>query len=119
MTDGQKLVAIKLLHTVVWGFFASLIFYTLYCGLFDRVSYLTWWAIGLVLLEAFVLLFNHWYCPLTIVARRYSDSERDNFDIFLPEWLARHNKWIFSILFGLGVLLVLLRSLDIDWHAQD
>lgn len=35
-----------------------------------------------------------------MVARRYSDSQRANFDIYLPEWLARHNKTIYSVIMG-------------------
>ncbi|MBK9273621.1 MAG: hypothetical protein IPM49_03670 [Flavobacteriales bacterium] len=35
-----------------------------------------------------------------VVARRYSDSQRANFDIYLPEWLARHNKTIYSVIMG-------------------
>lgn len=45
-------------------------------------------------------------CPLTLIARKYSRSTKDNFDIFLPEWLARHNKLIFPLLYALGVVLV-------------
>jgi hypothetical protein len=30
----------------------------------------------------------------------------DNFDIFLPEWLARHNKLVFGTIFALGELLL-------------
>jgi hypothetical protein len=33
------------------------------------------------------------------VAARYTDDRRDNFDIYLPLWLARHNKLIFGWLF--------------------
>jgi hypothetical protein len=28
-------------------------------------------------------------CPLTGIAARYTDDRRDNFDIYLPPWLAR------------------------------
>ena len=40
-------------------------------------------------------------CPLTIVARRYSDSQLPNFDIYLPIWLARYNKHIYGVLLAL------------------
>jgi hypothetical protein len=49
------------------------------------------------------------YCPLTVIARKYSDSQQDNFDIFLPNWLAKYNKLIFTSIFILGVILVLFR----------
>ena len=55
-----------------------------------------------------VLALNRWTCPLTPVAARYTDDRSDNFDIFLPEWLARHNKTVFGALYigGLALLLV-------------
>jgi hypothetical protein len=46
-------------------------------------------------------------CPLTRVAARYSDDQRDNFDIYLPLWLARYNKLIFGGLFIAGLLFAL------------
>ncbi|WP_372974396.1 hypothetical protein [Muriicola sp.] len=67
----------------------------------------TWIGIGIIVGEGLVLLLFKMYCPLTVLARRYSDSERHNFDIFLPEWLARYNKVIFTSLFLLGLALVL------------
>jgi hypothetical protein len=39
-----------------------------------------------------VLWLNGWRCPLTDVAARYTDDRRANFDIYLPEWLARYNE---------------------------
>lgn len=60
--------------------------------------------IGAVLVEVLVLLINGWRCPLTGVAARYTDDRRDNFDIYLPLWLARYNKEIFGALFIAGLL---------------
>ena len=45
--------------------------------------------------------------PLTGAARRYTRDRSDNFDIFLPEWLAKHNKLIFGSLFAIGELFLL------------
>lgn len=70
---------------------------------------------GFVMLEVLVLLVNRWRCPLTGVAARYTDDRRDNFDIYLPVWLARHNKLIFGSLFVLGVSFTLVRRLG--WLA--
>ncbi len=49
------------------------------------------------------------FCPITLLARKYSDSKTDNFDIYLPEWLARYNKHIFISIFLVGVILVIIR----------
>ncbi|MBB1092471.1 hypothetical protein HUU61_14375 [Rhodopseudomonas palustris] len=45
-------------------------------------------------------------CPLTAVAARYTDERADNFDIYLPIWLARHNRLIFGTLFAATQLLL-------------
>ena len=104
-----RLVAIKTLHTIVWAFFVTSIAaipISSSAGRFD-------WALGfagIVSVEVLVLAFNRMQCPLTAVAARYTDDRRANFDIFLPEWLARHNKEIFGTLFVLGLLYSLARA---------
>ncbi|WP_236943312.1 hypothetical protein [Hymenobacter sp. PAMC 26628] len=100
---------IKLLHTAIWAFFVTAIFYILYSGLADRLTTYTWVAIGLVVGEGLVLARFDRHCPLTVLARQYSDSRKDNFDIFLPNGLARHNKLIFTWLYAVGIGLVAYR----------
>jgi hypothetical protein len=56
-----------------------------------------------------VLILNRWRCPLTSVAARYTDDRRDNFDIYLPEWIARHNQLIFGTLYVAGIIFTLAR----------
>ena len=111
MKPDSKLLIIKLIHTVIWLFFVLVIFYVLYSGITDRVDIYTWAGIGLVIGEGLTLLIFKMFCPLTLIARRYSDSKKDNFDIFLPNWLAKHNKLIFTSIFIVAVLLVLFRTL--------
>ena len=43
-----------------------------------------------------MLAVNHMRCPLTDLAARYTVNREDNYDIYLPPWLARHNKQIFG-----------------------
>lgn len=109
--SNTKLVLIKTVHSVIWVFFVSLIFYTVYSGLFNKVDTYTWIAIGFVLLESLTLIIFKWYCPLTLIARKYSDSDKENFDIYLPNWIAKHNKTIFTIIFAFGLILVLYRTI--------
>lgn len=111
VAPATRLWFVKLFHTVIWLILVLAILYVFYSGLTDTVNPYTWWAIGLVLAELLVLLYYKWSCPLTLVARRYSDSQAHNFDIFLPEWLAQHNKHIFGVLFAMGLLLVGYRVL--------
>ena len=105
----NKLVAIKTLHTSIWLFYNVVIFYLLYAVIVDKIDLWVWICIGLVVMEGLVLLIFKWFCPLTIIARRYSDSTKDNFDIFLPNWLAKHNKLIYTSLFGLAIAILLFR----------
>ena len=106
---NRQLITIKLLHTLIWVVLASATVYVLYSGLFGRITVYTWIAIAMIILEGVVLLLFRWSCPLTVIARKYSDSEKDNFDIYLPNWLARHNKTIFTTIFLAGLILVLYR----------
>ena len=101
MTARSKLLAIKLLHTAVWVFFNVVIFYLLLAVLMDRLDTWAWICLALIGAECAVLLFFRMACPLTIVARRYSDSQLPNFDIYLPIWLARYNKHIYGVLLAL------------------
>lgn len=111
MNQKRKLLSIKLLHTLIWAFFVIVIFYVLYSGMTDKVNTYTWIGIALVIGEGFILLAFKMFCPLTLMARKYSDSEKDNFDIFLPSWLARHNKVIFTSIFVLGLVMVIYQTL--------
>lgn len=104
-----QLKIIKTIHTLIWTFMVAVIFYVLYSGLYNDVNIFTWISIGIVVLEGVVLLAFKMSCPLTILARRYSNSTKDNFDIYLPNWMARYNKQIFTTLFILGLITVLIR----------
>lgn len=99
------LVAIKLLHTAVWAFFAGCIVAIPIAG---ALGAFRWAAIlsGAVLFECAILACNRGRCPLTDVAGRYTEERWDNFDIYLPLWLARHNKAIFGTLFFVSEVYV-------------
>ena len=108
------LVGIKLLHTAIWLFFAGCIVAIPFAGAqrrFLRAAVLS----GLVLVECGVLAANGGRCPLTGWAGRYTEERGDNFDIYLPLWLARNNKTIFGTLFAVGELFVLARWLT-SWR---
>jgi hypothetical protein len=110
------LTLIRLLHTLVWAFFVAVILALPVLGWFGHFG---WAAVaaGLVALEGVVLLVNGWRCPLTDLAARYApddepaDERSINFDIYLPAWLARHNKTIFTTIYLAGGLFVLVRWL--------
>lgn len=111
MNDDQRLRVIKALHTLIWAIFVAIIFYVLYSGISGQITWMTWVSIAMVVGEGLVLFLFGMSCPLTVLARNYSDSDRDNFDIYLPNWLARNNKIIFTSLFFMGLIIVFIRSL--------
>jgi hypothetical protein len=47
-------------------------------------------------------------CPLTGVPARYTDNRQENFDIYLPFWLARYNKHIVGTLYFGGVIFTIM-----------
>lgn len=101
-------VAIKLLHTVVWLFFVVCIVAIPVTAGMHRFRLTALFA-SLVLLECLVLAVNRWRCPLTDLAARVTPESSDNFDIYLPNWLARHNKTIFGTIFVVGTLYALMQ----------
>jgi len=108
MSPSASLRSVKLLHTVVWAFFAGcILLIPVYAWRGDLRAAVI--LIAVVSVEVVVILANRWRCPLTGVAERYTDDRRDNFDIYLPLWLARYNKEIFGVLFFAGVLYTLAR----------
>src|SRR5579864_1653662 len=99
------LTTIKLLHTLIWAFLAASILAIPVVGALRRFR---WASIltGLILMECLVLAVNGGRCPLTDLAARFTNDRAPNFDIYLPNWLAEHNKVIFGVLFIAGELVV-------------
>src|SRR5471032_1163119 len=87
--------AIKLVHTAVWAFFGGCVVAIPVAAALGAIRLATW-LIAIVMVEVLILAVNHFHCPLTDVAARYTLSREDNFDIYLPAWLARYNKVIFG-----------------------
>lgn len=98
--------AIKVAHTLVWAFFAGCIV-ALPIFAWRREFTVSFTLMAVVGIEVVVLLLNGLKCPLTGVVARYTDDRQDNFDIYLPLWIARHNKQVFGTLFFAGVLYTL------------
>lgn len=104
---ATKLFRIKLLHTAIWVFFNVVIFYMLYAVTLGHIDHWLWIGYALIAAEGLTLALFKLYCPLTVWARRYSDSQAANFDIFLPEWLAKYNKQIYS---GIMIVVIILTA---------
>ncbi len=111
MNAASNLTAIKIVHTLIWIFFNVVLFYMAYAVIVNKIDLSVWIGIALILIEGVVLLMFKRMCPLTIMARRYSDSEKDNFDIYLPNWLAKYNKLIYTTFFILIIGGIIYRML--------
>jgi hypothetical protein len=109
MTIHSKLILIKSLHTLIWIFFNVVIFYMLYAVIRDKLDFWLWLGYGLIILEGITLILFKLSCPLTVVARNYSASQKDNFDIYLPNWLAKYNKLIYTCIMGIILILTIYR----------
>ncbi len=106
MSNQRALRAIKLAHTVIWAFFVACIIAIPVYGWVGRYTVAGWLSV-VVLFEALIVVFNSWRCPLTAIAARYTSDRRENFDIYLPLWLARYNKQIFGTIWLAGVVFTL------------
>jgi hypothetical protein len=99
---------VKIVHTLVWALFA---------GCIVALPIVAWRQdiraamilIAIVGFEVLVLLLNRFRCPLTGIAARYTQDRRDNFDIYLPLWVARYNKQIFGSLYVAGIVYTLVQ----------
>jgi Na+/glutamate symporter len=109
--SNRKLFTLKILHTVVWAIFVFMIGYILYSGIRNRIDWFTYFSIAAVIVLGIVLLIFKWKCPMTIIAYRYTDSQEVNFDIFLPKIIAKYNKTIFTMLYIIGVVIVIYQKI--------
>jgi hypothetical protein len=108
----SKLTLIKIIHTLIWLFFNGVFFYMVYAVIVNKIDKYIWIGIGLFSLEIMVLFIFKMQCPLTIIARRYSNSTKDNFDIYLPNWLAKNNKVIYSVFLFAFICSLIYRMLN-------
>jgi len=112
MNTHTKLVGIKLLHTIIWVFFNVVIFYLLFAVITKRIDVWVWLGLASFAVEGLVLLIFKNFCPLTLWARKYSNSAAHNFDIYIPNWLARYNKLIYTIILGVVILILIYQLLQ-------
>jgi hypothetical protein len=107
MSANTNLRLIKLFHTAIWVFFNVVIFYLLYAVIVNKIDKWVWICICLIFLEIMILTIFKSICPITLLARKYSNSTNDNFDIYLPNWLAKYNKLIYTVIviIAIGILI--------------
>lgn len=105
----SRLLLIKAVHSLVWLFFNIVLIYLFYAAISNKIDKWVWIGLSLFALEGIVLLLFRMMCPLTILARKYSASSKDNFDIFLPNWLAKNNKLIYTSLLLIAIVIIAVR----------
>jgi len=110
VTPTSALLLVKSVHTLAWAFFASCVVAIPVLTFLRQDGWARWAAVA-VFVEVVILAVSGWACPLTPIAARYTSDRRPNFDIFLPEWLARYNKEIFGTLYAAGLVGLLGRWL--------
>jgi hypothetical protein len=108
--EARMLTAIKVLHTAVWALLAGAILMLPFLAVQGAFRWAAILSI-VVVVEGVVLLANGWRCPMTDLAAKYTADRSPNFDIYMPNWLARHNKTIFATLFAVNEAIVLVEWL--------
>ena len=83
------LTLLKTIHTVIWVIMTTANFVAFYLAFVGRFN--LWFFISIALIggEIVVILVNRWQCPLTDIMGRHTAERQANFDIYLPEWLAK------------------------------
>ena len=107
MKSETKLTLIKIIHTLIWLLFNFVIFYMLYAAVVNKLDVWLWIGYGIIFLEGITLVIFKSFCPVTVLARKYSNSTKDNFDIYLPNWLAKHNKLIYTLILTVVIFITI------------
>src|SRR4051812_25713602 len=107
MSPQLKLTLVKLVHTIIWVFFNIVIFYLLYAVVTNKIDRWVWICLSLIFSEGIILIVFKSFCPITLIARKLSNSQKDNFDIYLPNWLPRYNKKIYSAIVLLAIAILI------------
>lgn len=99
---------IKAIHTFIWLVMTISVLYIGYSVIQMKFDSLFYVSLILITSEIIIIVVNSWKCPLTRIARRHTEDDAPNFDIFLPRIIAQYNKEIFTaiLLVILGIYLI-------------
>ncbi len=100
---------VKVIHTLIFWILSACVLYALFSGVSGSITTWTWVAVGLVLLESVVLAASGWTCPLTILTERLGAVRGSVTDLFLPQWFADRIFPICGTMYGVALVLILLR----------
>lgn len=111
--NPQKLLAIRIIHTVVYVLMAASMVLILIFGIIGRGGSYLIISFGLVAIEVVVFVASGMKCPLTGLARKYGTPKGYAFDTLLPELIAKNTFRVFGTLLLLGLVLHVVRWVHI------
>ena|ERR1700687_3281195 len=113
MTDAQRLLVVRAIHTAIYVVMAVSTFVLLYAGITGAHG--PWLSVASWLLGIEVVVFagSGMKCPLTTLAIRYGAKNGKVFDTVLPERLTRHTFRFFGTVMAAGLLLLGARWLGV------
>lgn len=113
MTNGQKIIIIKSIHTIIYFVMVAAIFYILYAGITKTYNSWLYVSLSLLVIETIVYFGNGKVCPFTNLAQKYGDKKGYVGDIFMPKSIADKTFNIFGTLFLVGILLLMINLLGL------
>jgi len=105
-TRANKLFLTKLVHTIIFISMSLALVYIFYGGITRTYNWVLFSAIGAILVEGAVLIFNRFQCPLANLARKYGDKKGSVTDMFYPKWFVPHVFRVSTVLFVIGLVLL-------------
>ncbi len=105
--NSKKLFWIRLFHTFIIAGMATFILYVFYAGVSGAKGNFLTASIIAVVLEGIILLLNKGQCPLTNLAVKYGDNHKRFYDSFLPKRLTPFVVPGLTLIFVIGLVLVL------------
>ena len=111
------LVAVKVVHTVIWALVEAAVVYLLFTGVAKRSDRKAAIAGAVVAIEGVVYLANGARCPFTGLAESLGAESGSVTDIYLPGWFARHLP-VIHVPVGLLILALHRRALVARFSAQ-
>lgn len=100
---------IKFVHSLLFFLIGICTIYVFFAALFNHITWLTWFAFAVAVIELLALAFNEWRCPLTDLAEQKGAEVGTVADLFLPKFLSDHLFTIFGIIFMATCLLLVWR----------
>ena len=103
--DMDIIFWIKLLHSLIFFLASVCIMYIVYCGITGKINRYLWMAIGIIFAIGIIHTANGFECPLTTLVHQLT-GRRDVADIFLPDWIATNIMPVSTVIFVIGVALI-------------